>query len=296
MRFASSAWLLTVLISFMTAGFVCVVDGCATTSKAPIAPVMTKEQSRATPQTLEAAVNSEFRTPANKARDQYRHPLQTLTFFGVKNDMTIVEISPGGGWYAEILAPFLAGNGQYIAAENRGPHGGNKQFSEWMALYPQVAGKMSMTEFNPPDQTAIAPPGTADMVLTFRNVHNWMGKQQDLNAFKAFYKALKGGGTLGVVEHRQNPKVKQDPEAKSGYVTEDYVMKLAKKAGFKFVAKSEINANPKDTKDYPEGVWTLPPTYRLGDKDRDKYAAIGESDRMTLKFTKPKVHPKPMPY
>ena len=283
-----------VLIPF--AVVVPLVSGCAVTSKAPVAPVMTQEQQRPTPRTLEAAVNSEFRTPTNKARDQYRHPFETLTFFGVKPDMTVVEVTPGAGWYAEILAPFLAENGQYIAAENRGNSGSNKQFTQWMALYPQVAGKMMMTEFSPPDKMVVAPPGTADMVLTFRNLHNWMSKHEDLNAFKAFYKALKGGGTLGIVEHRANAKTKQDPEAKSGYVTEDYVMKLAKKAGFKFVGKSEINANPRDTKDYPEGVWTLPPTYKLGDKDHDKYAAIGESDRMTLKFVKVKVRPPPPKY
>jgi predicted methyltransferase len=137
------------------------------------------------------------------------------------------------------------------------------------------------------DGADAVPPGTVDMVVTFRNIHNWMARDQAAQAFASMYRALKPGGVLGVVEHRGNPAVPQDPKAKSGYVNEDYAIRLIEEQGFRLVAKSEVNDNPKDTKDYEQGVWTLPPTYRLGDKDREKYAAIGESDRFTLRFVKP---------
>ena len=137
------------------------------------------------------------------------------------------------------------------------------------------------------DRHDIAPPGSADLVVTFRNIHNWMARGEAEAAFRSFYKALKPGGVLGVEEHRGRTDQPQDPAAKSGYVRQDYAIALAEGAGFKFVASSEVNANPKDTKDYPAGVWTLPPTLRLGDRDRAKYEAIGESDRFVLKFVKP---------
>jgi len=148
-------------------------------------------------------------------------------------------------------------------------------------------GKVKITVLAPPDKTAIAPAGSADMVLTFRNIHNWMAAGTADQVFAAMFAALKPGGVLGVVEHRGNPAVPQDPKAKSGYVNQDYAIRLAEKAGFKFVEGSEINANPRDTKDHPKGVWTLPPTFALEDEDRAKYLAIGESDRFTLKFVKP---------
>jgi predicted methyltransferase len=140
----------------------------------------------------------------------------------------------------------------------------------------------------PTDGGDAVPPGSVDMVVTFRNIHNWMSQERAAQAFATMYRALRPGGVLGVVEHRGNPALPQDPHAKSGYVTEDYAIKLIEAQGFRLVAKSEVNANPQDTKDYEQGVWTLPPTYRLGDKDRDKYAAIGESDRFTLRFVKPR--------
>lgn len=252
----------------------------------------TKTNAPALPTSLEEAVNSEYRTPKNKERDIYRHPGETLAFFGLKPNMTVVEISPGGGWYMEILAPYLATEGKYIASIF--PEGGrpymtemNSKIMEWLNRYPLIKEKTTLTTFSSPKHLDIAPEGSADMVLTFRNVHNWTANKGGDDAFRAFYKALKPGGILGVVEHRASPKVKKDPAYKSGYVHEKEVIRMAEKAGFKLEAKSEINANPKDTKSHPEGVWTLPPVLRLGEKDKEKYMAIGESDRMTLKFVKP---------
>lgn len=241
------------------------------------------------PTTIEEAANSPFRTEANRARDIYRHPVETLNFFGLKPEMTVVEISPGAGWYMEILAPLVSSKGQYIAAlppsNNEYMKRLNEKVQSWIDNHPELKDKIQTATFNPPED--IVPEGTADMVLTFRNVHNWMARGTAQEAFNAFYRALKPGGILGVVEHRANPKSKRDPKAKSGYVREADVIQMAQKAGFKLEAKSEINANPKDTKNHPEGVWTLPPTLRLGEKNKDKYLAIGESDRMTLKFVKP---------
>ena len=244
------------------------------------------------PTTLEEAVSSNRRTPENTARDKYRHPVETLKFFGIKPNMTVVEIWPSAGWYTEIIAPYLATNGKYIAAtfDATTPYMSeyDKKMKRWLDNHADVASKITVTNFMPPDRTEIAPAGTADMVVTFRNVHNWTGKKAEQAAFNAFYKALKPGGILGVEEHRSKKGTKFNPDDKSGYVPTSYVIKIAQKAGFRLVAKSEINANPADTKDYPEGVWTLPPSLKLGDKDREKYLAIGESDRMTLKFMKPK--------
>ena len=243
------------------------------------------------PSNLTEALSSPFRTPQNLERDRYRHPLQTLAFFKISPEMTVVEISPGAGWYMEILAPYLAERGQYVGAI---PPANNAYMTElqtkvrtWMDKYPQVGGKMKITVLDPAKKVDVAPAGSADLVLTFRNVHNWMTGGFAQEAFASFYRALKPGGILGVVEHRADPK-SNDPEAKSGYVREADVIAFAKKAGFRLEEKSEINANPKDTKDHPEGVWTLPPTLKLGEKDKEKYLAIGESDRMTLRFVKPK--------
>lgn len=245
-----------------------------------------------TREALAKIIAGEHRSADNKARDGYRHPLDTLLFFGLRNDMTVVEIYPGGGWYTEILAPFLRDKGKYYAA---GFDASSKvefmrraveSFNKKLALNPELYDKVVVTELAPPQHTMIAPAGTADLVLTFRNVHNWMKAGNADLVFQAMHKALKPGGILGVVEHRANPDAPQDPEANNGYVREDYVIALAEKAGFEFVEKSDINANPKDTKDHPKGVWTLPPTFAMGEQDKDKYLAIGESDRMTLKFRK----------
>lgn len=240
---------------------------------------------------LDQAIAGAHRSEANRARDQYRHPKETLTFFGVKPTMTVVEISPGGGWYTEILAPYLANGGTYYAA-TANPAASERaaksvaDFKTKLAATPATA-KAQVTSFGKDHYDSLAPAGTADVVLTFRNVHNWYSADFAPQAFQSFFKALKPGGTLGVVEHRL-PEDRDDAQMKtSGYMKRSAVVKMAEAAGFKLVDESEINANPKDTADYADGVWTLPPNYRLGDKDRAKYAAIGESDRMTLKFVKP---------
>jgi predicted methyltransferase len=205
--------------------------------------------------------------------------------------MTVVEIYPGRGWYTEILAPYLKGSGTLYAAEHPGDPSYEAvqrslaAFDEMVKAKPELYGEVKRTKLTKDGD--IAPPGSADLVVTFRNTHSWIGAGTADDAFATMYKALKPGGVLGLVQHRGDPKVAQDPKAGSGYVNEDYVIALAEKAGFKLAEKSEINANPKDTKDYEKGVWTLPPSLRLGDQDRDKYLAIGESDRMTLKFVKP---------
>ena len=245
---------------------------------------------------LAAAIASPARTPKFVARDVYRHPAETLRFFGLRPDQTVVEIWPGRGWYMEILAPYLRDKGKYYAAiEAPDVAGASKEAKDDAALLRQrIAddkahfGKVIVTELQPPQLTEICPPGSADVVLTFRNVHNWIDKGDEQAQFQAFFKALKPGGVLGVVEHRGKPGISIEDMRKSGYVDEVYVKKLAAAAGFRFDAESPINDNPKDTKDYPEGVWALPPTLTLGDKDRAKYLAIGESDRMTLRFVKPK--------
>jgi len=231
---------------------------------------------------IDAALAGTHRSDANKARDQYRHPKETLVFFGLKPDMTVVELWAGGGWYTEVLAPVLKDKGTYYTAQASA----NAKFQEKLAANPALYGKVK-TSVLAPGSTDIAPAGSADLVLTFRNIHNWMGRDFATEAFGAAFRALKPGGILGVVEHRGNPAVPQDPKAGNGYVNEDYAIKMIEAAGFKLLARSEVNANPKDTKDYEKGVWTLPPTYTLGDTDRAKYAAIGESDRFTLKFQKP---------
>jgi len=242
---------------------------------------------------LQTLIAGSHRTDADKARDQYRHPLEILSFFGITDTMTVVEIWPGGGWYTDILAPFLKEHGTYYAVgvvpESVSEVGRAtvQKYKEKLAANPDLFGKIKQTVLAPPTKTDIAPEGSADMVLTFRNVHNWMGMEQAESVFQAMYKALKPGGVLGVVEHRAKTDVPQDPKAASGYVREDAVIKMAEQAGFTLVDRSEINANPKDTKDYPQGVWTLPPALRLKEVDKEKYVAIGESDRMTLKFMKP---------
>jgi len=244
-------------------------------------------------QQLVPILNGEHRSDANKARDKYRHPTRVLEWYGVEPDMKVVEIFPGGtAWYTEILAPYLMDKGTFYAA---GPdpqssssftRNTTKLFKAKMASSP-LYKNVIMTVLAPPDKFDIAPPDSADRVLTFRNVHNWMMAGTADRVFGVMYRALKPGGILGVVEHRGDPDKPQDPKAGSGYVREDTVIKLAEKTGFLFMGSTEINGNPRDTKDYPKGVWTLPPTLTLKDVDRDKYLAIGESDRMTLKFMKP---------
>jgi predicted methyltransferase len=234
---------------------------------------------------LKKAVDAPTRRPEDKARDKYRHPIETLSFFGIKPDMTVVEIWPGSGWYTDILAPYLHDHGKLYAAISSGENA--SEYKKKLADDPARFGNIVVTQLDPPDKIDIAPAGSADAVVTFRNVHNWMRGGNGEAVFKAMYAALKPGGILGVEEHRGDPSKPQDPKAASGYVREDYVIKMAEQAGFHLAAKSEVNANPKDTKDYAKGVWTLPPNLAMKDVDKEKYLAIGESDRMTLKFIKP---------
>lgn len=260
-------------------------------SGVPAAPPATDA---ATATLLDAALAGDHRSEANRARDRYRHPKETLTFFGLRRDMAVMEIWPGGGgWYTEILAPVLKDRGRYLAAQ-WDPAVDSKFIQESLASYraklasrPDVYGKVEVVALQYPTAMEPVPPGTLDMVLTFRNIHNWMPREAARPMLQAMYAALKPGGILGVVEHRAGIDGEQDPKAASGYVREDYAIALIESVGFELVASSEVNANPADTRDYDQGVWTLPPTLRLGDKDRDRYLAIGESDRFTLRFRKP---------
>mgnify|MGYP000227021133 CR=1 FL=1 len=244
-------------------------------------------------QRLEAVLASPHRSEANRARDVYRHPAATLRFFDVEPQMSVVEIWPGGGgWYTEVLAPYLKGCGKYFAAsfdpDSEVPFYrlNAEKFAQKLAADPEHYSEVKLMVLQPPDQMVIAAPGSVDRVLTFRNVHNWMKAGHAEKVFAAMYRALKPGGILGVVEHRAAPDTVQDIRAESGYVSEAHVLQLATQAGFKLMDRSEINDNPKDDREHPAGVWTLPPSLRLGDEGREYYLAIGESDRMTLKFIK----------
>lgn len=235
---------------------------------------------------LQAAVAAPTRTATNVARDRYRNPAATLAFFGIKPTDTVVEIWPGGGWYTEILAPYLAQKGKLIAAP---PMLRQANFIKKIDADAATYGKVVRANFPAAQGGTPVPPGSADVVVTFRNVHNWrMGKPDySADAFREIYAMLKPGGVLGVEEHRLPESADTARELASGYMKVSTIRGLAEAAGFRFVASSEVNANPRDTKDYPKGVWTLPPTYAEGDTNRARYAAIGESDRMTLKFVKP---------
>jgi predicted methyltransferase len=242
---------------------------------------------------IDKALAGDHRSERNRARDTHRHPRETLLFFGFTPDMHVAEIWPGGGWYSEVLAPLLRGHGRYYAAHyhidvntRRYYRASQRGFVEKLAQRPDLYDKVVVTGLLPP-HLDMAPKGSMDLVLTFRNVHNWTQEGFDAQMFRAFFDALKPGGVLGVVEHRAPEGTSLAEMKRSGYMTEAYVIKLARVAGFRLAAKSEVNANSKDTKDHPRGVWTLPPSLRLGDTDRAKYLEIGESDRMTLKFTRP---------
>lgn len=233
------------------------------------------------------AIADPRRSEANRARDAFRHPAETLAFFDVHNGQTVVEFYPGGGWYTQILAPALKGKGRYIAM----PSASEKALAATRAMLEKNKpwfGSVQVVPFSPTEPSTI-PPGTVDRVLTFRNVHNLImaGDAVAAKAFGDFYAALKPGGILGVVDHRLPEDMDSGREKSSGYLKRSTIIRLATAAGFRLAAESPINANPKDTHDWPEGVWTLPPTYQRGEADRTVYQAIGESDRMTLKFVKP---------
>ena len=270
----------TIPVALVTVALLAV--SCSTTS--------TRETTAAA---LDNILADSHRSAANSVRDRYRHPKETLLFFGVRPEMRVLEIWPEPGWYTEILAPLLREHGKYFAAviaadpESKYVTRRLAEYQQKLDSSPELYGAVQVATF-PQDGGDVVPAGSVDMVVTFRNIHNWMAGGYAEQAFATAYKALKPGGVLGVVEHRGNPAVPQDPQAKSGYVNEDYAIRLIEGQGFTLVGESQVNANPKDTKDYEQGVWTLPPVYRLGDQDRHKYAEIGESDRFTLKFIKPK--------
>ena len=260
-----------------------------TVSEAIVEPAMPT-----TTDLIASAIGGTHRSEANKARDVYRRPMETLSFFGLQSNMRVVEISPGGGWYTEILAPIMAKSGSYVAVMNdpekassdRAKAYFTKQNAELEAKFkanPELYGSPTVLGIDM-KAPVLGTAGSADMVVTFRNVHSWVGQSAENAMFKAFFDVLKPGGVLGLTEHRAAAGA---ASAKSGYMSEDSVIALATRAGFQLQAKSEINANPKDTKDHKEGVWTLPPSLALGEVDREKYLAIGESDRMTLRFVKP---------
>jgi predicted methyltransferase len=262
----------------------------------PAPPEATPAPSRDEPTAaaIELALAGAHRSPENRARDAQRHPLETLLFFGIKPDMYVIEISPGAGWYTEILAPLLSDNGKFVvlqpaASDNPYVERLQKAYADKLAALPATYGKVTIATL-PAHYTVenTTPPGSgADMVVTMLDLHAWLnlGKAQEFIA--RMRDQLKPGGILGVVDHRGVPARTPDPRATNGYVNEDYAIALITAAGFELVARSEVNANPKDTKDYAQGVWTLPPDYRMGNRDRAKYEAIGESDRFTLKFRKP---------
>jgi len=243
---------------------------------------------------LDEVISGDHRSDANKSRDIYRHPKETLAFFGIKEEMTVVEVWPSAGWYTEIIAPYLNDSGQYISASFDVNSDRDyfkrmaKLFLSKLNQHPQLYGNVGHGIFELPDRIEITEPGTVDMVLTFRNIHNWMARGQEKIAMQAFFEVLKPGGKLGVVEHRGDSSIPQDPKAVSGYVNEAFMIELAVSAGFVLEASSEINANPKDPKNHKQGVWTLPPTYEgLNDDEKIVFSDIGESDRFTLRFRKP---------
>src|SRR5258708_35056105 len=238
---------------------------------------------------LSAAVANPARPAGAVARDKARHPVEELTFFGINQKMSVVELWPGGGYWTDILGPYLAPSGHYtiaLPAPGGEESAGVARFRARIAADKDRLGTIHETSLGT-GHFDIAPPGSADLVVTFRNLHNWMGEGYAEQALAACFTALKPGGILGIEEHRGRNDVAQDPKGENGYVRQDYAIAMAKKAGFVLVGSSEINANPRDTKDWPKGVWTLPPSLAMGEKDRDKYIAIGEGDNFVLKFQKP---------
>ncbi|MEZ4391679.1 MAG: hypothetical protein R3A48_11330 [Polyangiales bacterium] len=248
---------------------------------------------------VDAALTGSHRAEANRARDTHRHPAETLAFFGVQPGQTVVELSPGGGWYTEILAPLLHDSGRLVAAipsaeGSRARY--HNRFQEFLRTRPDVYGNVQTVILEPPASVDLGPAGSADVVLTFRNLHGWQNDNALDAVFTAVHRVLKPTGVFGVVEHRAAEGADPATSSRQGYLAQAYVVQVAERAGFVLDASSEINANPRDTHDHPEGVWTLPPSLRLGERDRERYVAIGESDRMTLRFRKaPAAQPAAQP-
>ena len=291
--------LLTALLPLALAACAPTADETADTA-ATAAPVEASDpaaapvQDAGDPSAFDSVLAGDWRPPAFVQRDRYRNPAETLSFFGLEPNHTVIEITPGGGWYAEILAPYVRENGQYVAAvvdpealpEDRRdyPTRSLATLEALFAAHPEQFDRAQVVRYDPA-APGFGEPGSADMVVTFRNVHNWLGSGQAEGMFQGFYEVLKPGGVLGVVDHRAvDGSAEYD---KSGYVGQDRMIALAEGAGFQLDASSEINSNPADTRDHPNGVWTLPPTNNHDEADADRYAGIGESDRMTLRFVKP---------
>lgn len=290
--------LLSIALLALSAGLAACTMGPSASSDASggrenpaISPELSPALDRAA---LAALVIGPQRSPEHIARNAARHPLATLEFFGLERDMTVLEALPGGLWYAEIISPYVREEGQYIAAsyDITLPDRPDYQIRLHEAMVarfesePRTFGGARIAKLSPPDSVDLGPPGSVDLVLTFRNMHGWVRDGVEDEVLSAFYEVLKPGGVLGIVQHRAGPR--SDPEKFIGYLPEDRVIAMAEAAGFELEARSEINANPKDPADHPGGVWTLPPSLRLGDEDRERYEAIGESDRMTLRFRKPR--------
>ncbi len=281
------------------AGFMKRVKEAADTENARWTPAMHDEAKalvakdyRSSDAAMKAILAGSHRVPANTERDKYRHPAETLSFFGVRQDMTVIEVGAGAGWYTEILAPYLAKNGQLMVAgpNPEGPEDSfmpvvGYRFQRFMEKAPELYGKIKVVYVEPPESLDL---GTevADVAIAVREMHGWQGNGYLKEYVAAIYKSLKPGGVFGIVQHRAKPGEAPEVSSERGRLDEAWVIETVESVGFKLVDKAEINANPKDTKDYERGVWVLPPGYALGDQDRDKYQAIGESDRMTLKFAK----------
>lgn len=269
-----------------------IIAACLLATAALLAGCVTTSGRETTANVLDVILAGSQRTPADRARDRYRHPKETLLFFGIRPSTRVLQVWPATGWYTEVIAPLVRAQGQYHAGVFA-PDPGSRFLTARLARYrqllasrPDLYGEVRVVSF-PLDGRDVVPPGSLDMVLSFRNLHEWMALGGAKQALTTIYRALAPGGVLGVVDNRGDPAVPQDPLAKNGYVRQDYAIRLIEAAGFRLVATSEVNANPKDTKSYPCGVWALPPDYRLGNINRSQYEAIGESDRFTLKFVKP---------
>jgi len=256
------------------------------------------------PARVEAAMNGEHRSEENKARNRYRHPVGALTFFGIRDGMRVMEIWPGGGWYTEVLAPVIRDRGEFVVAaydtsvkgQPQYRYGMQKAFLDKFSGDPEIYDQVTVQPYSPPESASLGDPESVDMILTFRNVHGWIGNGLAASVFTEFARVLKPGGVLGVVQHRAKPGTDPSETAERGYVSEEAVIDLARSAGLYLVARSEVNANPRDTKNHKSGVWSLPPGLDTCEEVTDKtkkdeceagYRAIGESDRMTLKFRKP---------